>query len=1048
MEIITNFGRAFFFGFSIPSSIVALIIRVLFMILLCGIFGIIDPNTWGYTEDLIFSASVTVFIFLILVVLYVLNKFLDSTFELTSTYSVEDLDADQPPEGISSSLWGVAHGYNFSDEASRSDSVFELIQNGFPADEVFALADYLKSKPIQSHVEENEGYTNEYLKCGNSIFHFPWNRNQINRTFPHDTRFLYVILGTILTFIECFTVSYTMKFYTNSQIWWVCIVSGLSIFCILCQPVDDPYSLNHSEMCTGLTRIFFVSEMSSILVLCDKILEWTSAENNVSHLSEFNGLVIDWISVIPYVEEICKFGIFLLPIWIFFVISPPHDVITWFFEFVCRYFYGCSGCTSFFNSIYQFLKCSIAYVCIFFWEREITFEYHTLVIIALCSLFLQIPDTIIPIRKLWKYIIQILLSSGFITGAFYLGEYISVLSSEISILTLTILFDLIYPLSKTFNLYLIFNLRVMARRIPIVSTIRYFWHSIQSGLILGMLYKSESIKPQLFSFLVIMVINKCLSNPTAVFSSVVVFYMLRYEFLWESTAGCAFASMFISRKLLTLISTVRYSVLGRLSILHQIAEIDFSYDDEFIMSFILYVISVVVPFIDRSLSGPGVAWSIITGAPVHIPAAFEILQLPAHIRPNAFWNLFTSPRYDVVKMIESHASEHPVESPLYLSALQALTSHLSQFILEGTFGCVDENDFFILKGSKMTMFVHVVSLSPSGPSFQIRGLEYKSETICHQTEVSFIDNLCDLLAKDWTSIFSSGLQILSMMWDVATLQLQLPMYDLSNTPLSSLISSTNHETIIKWLSYISAYYISRMPEILLNVPIDNTEEQTHRESLEFFGMESDNVSLMQANHLINSILKCFTGNWESFADKLFNAFHESAVFEDADAWIDSDERIAEHVIVPTVRLTVLSLYLEQASLVSPPALDDDILDHFEHYSEDHLIAPASSPEFAHEFQISRRALLSLENLNNTKSVIYFHHSRPTWNVLRVNRNTIRALWASEACEQIFILVDEPERLSIQSMAPYLHNLINQACDLPIGYPAFVSPVVTSHFTFF
>lgn len=62
---------------------------------------------------------------------------------------------------------------------------------------------------------------------------------------------------------------------------------------------------------------------------------------------------------------------------------------------------------------------------------------------------------------------------------------------------------------------------------------------------------------------------------------------------------------------------------------------------------------------------------------------------------------------------------------------------------------------------------------------------------------------------------------------------------------------------------------------------------------------------------------------------------------------------------------------------------------------------------------------------------------------QLNSECVRGLWAGQQREQIFLRNSNPERGSIQHAEHVLRNLINSSCDQPIGYPIYVSPLITS-----
>lgn len=70
-------------------------------------------------------------------------------------------------------------------------------------------------------------------------------------------------------------------------------------------------------------------------------------------------------------------------------------------------------------------------------------------------------------------------------------------------------------------------------------------------------------------------------------------------------------------------------------------------------------------------------------------------------------------------------------------------------------------------------------------------------------------------------------------------------------------------------------------------------------------------------------------------------------------------------------------------------------------------------------------------------MFYFDH-------LQINRECVRGLWAGQQQELIFFRNSNPERGSIQNAKQALRNIVNSSCDQPIGYPIYVSPLLTSY----
>ena len=62
----------------------------------------------------------------------------------------------------------------------------------------------------------------------------------------------------------------------------------------------------------------------------------------------------------------------------------------------------------------------------------------------------------------------------------------------------------------------------------------------------------------------------------------------------------------------------------------------------------------------------------------------------------------------------------------------------------------------------------------------------------------------------------------------------------------------------------------------------------------------------------------------------------------------------------------------------------------------------------------------------------------------MNRECVRGFWAGQQQEVVYLGNTDSERGSIQKLTTVLRNIINQACDPPVGYPVFVSEIATSY----
>ncbi|KAL3321082.1 hypothetical protein Ciccas_000245 [Cichlidogyrus casuarinus] len=115
-----------------------------------------------------------------------------------------------------------------------------------------------------------------------------------------------------------------------------------------------------------------------------------------------------------------------------------------------------------------------------------------------------------------------------------------------------------------------------------------------------------------------------------------------------------------------------------------------------------------------------------------------------------------------------------------------------------------------------------------------------------------------------------------------------------------------------------------------------------------------------------------------------------------------------------------------------------------------LICPESDPRWRHAVLNDVSQLFSFRRLQDKDSsnlgrfrLITLKKCRVQLRVVKMNSECVRGFWAAQQREQIFLRSRNPERGSIQSAVPVLRNLIGSSADQPIGYPIYVSPLITS-----
>ncbi|CAH3161495.1 unnamed protein product [Porites evermanni] len=166
-----------------------------------------------------------------------------------------------------------------------------------------------------------------------------------------------------------------------------------------------------------------------------------------------------------------------------------------------------------------------------------------------------------------------------------------------------------------------------------------------------------------------------------------------------------------------------------------------------------------------------------------------------------------------------------------------------------------------------------------------------------------------------------------------------------------------------------------------------------------------------------------------------------------DEWVFADMDLLRKVVAPGVRM---SLKLHQDHFTAPDEYDDlpVLYDAITSHEENLVISHEGDPKWRQAVLANTPSLLALRHVfddgTDEYKIIMLNKRYLSFRVIKVNRECVRGLWAGQLQELIFLRNRNPERGSIQNAKQALRNIINSSCDQPIGYPIYVSPLMTSY----
>uniref|UniRef100_A0A9J2PCS3 Pecanex-like protein n=1 Tax=Ascaris lumbricoides TaxID=6252 RepID=A0A9J2PCS3_ASCLU len=165
-----------------------------------------------------------------------------------------------------------------------------------------------------------------------------------------------------------------------------------------------------------------------------------------------------------------------------------------------------------------------------------------------------------------------------------------------------------------------------------------------------------------------------------------------------------------------------------------------------------------------------------------------------------------------------------------------------------------------------------------------------------------------------------------------------------------------------------------------------------------------------------------------------------------DEWVFADMDLLRCVVAPGVRM---ALKLHQDHFTAGDDFDDVALlyDRITHHLSKLFISHEHDPAWRRAIIANTPSLLALRHMyddgQDDYKIIMLNKMHLNMRVIELNRECVRAFWAGQQQELIFLRNRNPERGSIQNARQVLRNMINSSADQPIGYPIYVSPLTTS-----
>ena len=954
---------------------------------------------------------------------------------------IVDINSETPPENIPKELWDLR--FRIPRDSPVTENIFtEFIEQGFSTDDVIRLVQlivvipsYQASHGDDDEEEDTKDKKQDILTVFGHQFLVPFNRLTVDAVFTGNYSYLYAVVSFFFNFPMIYTASLILARIDIFSRFYLSCIYGAALYSSLSPPEVDGYSTTRGDVYTGISRPFALVLLN--IVLLSTFWSW---ELESPELFDELCLPFSWSFLLSGVGIICYIFLYGFPIFSILLFGHPLTSFTWIFEWVAQYIFGQSGTTGILHAFLLIVRgCALGYII----YSIVDYSNSGLYLGFCCTItiiFLQFPIT----KELkWRNNVikgtvttSIMSLLGFYS-CYQASQNVIKCGDELIILAIAymLVFDIVLPYISSYSSYLVCYMRINLKHSKTITTLRLLTPCLMIPMILGINLTKYKLSPTLTTIILISYINKGFTEPhiatIALFLQGIFF---QYELnLTNASLGMLYA-LWIARKLTSIITITQYFFRARLPC------ILFKFDNliskttrttEFAELTLAYALT-IAPGPDRSVTTISFLWSLITGAPFHTISSSPIL-LPMPPRPNHFWNqVFVVSQFDIARSYLIHRTEHPIETPVYTSMTQSLVGSLAYLVATGKLGFVSSNSFFLFLSEPLAAFVHIIAIEANVVYFQLRGLEYNDETVCHLGEIAKLKDDIDSY-RDYVPNFRAAAKYKSTDWRLCAKGIKIWQYNVYKFESETLFIGLDKDRAIFWTFMSLAYSLTQINGryVLDAYLVDGELNSTFEQTLSYFDIVLPPGDERQAFKFLE----------DQYIDLLFD--------EESCLDLDKFHHVFQgcQIILYQEAARRLLLWLSLLSMDLGPETDEkeDVLEFIRITEQQYFICPIQNAEFNEAFEKGEKDLVCFEDIADGKNtVLFFRKLIVDWDVMSIQKEFVRSYWASETMSQIYFGEDNSERLSIQEDDRNMRNLIVQACDLPIGYPAFVSPILTSY----
>jgi len=1030
------------------------IIKISVFFLLFVLFFVIEYFDLSSFSSFI-SCSIIGFIVLgVDIIVMWFNALLDESIQLEDH---DNIDFESPiPPGIGVPLW-ENRKLLFNDRYSMDDRAFLLVRQGFDVEEVFRLVTLVHSGTVTKDTidvaPDRRVRANLVILFGEPVS-INLDRESLSRTFSRPPNHWHVLSSVILAFLLGICVGSTRTLFKGYEIPYVAAISAMAVFSMLLPPSCEPYSTTFSDPYISYTRITHSIFFFCIIRICQYSMTMLHGEFCIEDL----GVCFKWSSLLNSTIRIVYYAFLLYPVFILFgVYGHPITTLHWILETVNKYLYGISGSSSFSNTVSGFMWSSLLMIFISTFmsigSNPITIGVSILVV-TFCS-HLTSSDSC---QSFMKSHLFTAIGTSTLAGSTSLLNWIIAPQSLEFILYCIIIFHFVFDVSlpylTTHEHYFLFHGRAL--NLPhFASYSKYITSFITAPAFIAISLYNHSLPEPLGTLLIIQSLRLVQTIPHLfAYSLIMAMHVMRDDFGISSLSFSMICSLIVCRKLVKVFRFLRIWYKFRI-VPEGLYKDPFSNTFDFSKSLILAEVVSTLPHILGGVSGPAFFWSLFSGSPMAIMLGYTGIYGFSSPRPNSFYDFIDTPITN--EEFVRNSFEYPLEAPVYISLTEILIKKMGYLIKTGSFGLVIDDSFYLFLSDDLMAIVHIISIDTNKVSFQVRGLEYVSQTLCHGGELAVLQQI----SQEHQTFGNIGHAMIfrHSVFELRIQNLPLEMSAFSRINFLESIAPNLGRAFLMWELRSLVYYALKefkKNELHDNLTVSNAIEEPRPETqpkkpyfsernMEYIHFVASNFEieiteqilkrLWIVTHFVHTIIVNPQGGVQT--DHMIDLFEGK---------LEMNIEFAhdEMTIIKSFRFSLAILFLVSVGMEPDPRDLRKVFSFMKETDDTYNAFPLRSPEIIESLNCTNKAVITLaSNLENQVELIRFSKTTTNWSVFQIESESIRGFWANEARSILFFALSSRERHSIQLNIESLRNISNQSCNTPVGYPAYVSSIVDS-----